>query len=100
VNRYLVERLAAAGGGASDVLLPTEDVETVVPRFARRLRQGGPALSRIKLAWQDALPADVYPHPIPDLFGDQTLQVYGRFAGSGKSRLVLTGETAAGELFH
>ncbi len=99
VNRYLVERLARAAGGASDVLLPTEDVETVVPRFARRLRQGGPALSRIKLAWDDALPADVYPSPIPDLFGGQTVQLLGRFAGSGKSRLVLTGEKATGEPF-
>jgi Mg-chelatase subunit ChlD len=99
VNRYLVERLARAAGGASDVLLPTEDVETVVPRFARRVRQAGPVLKKLKLAWDDALPADVYPSPIPDLFGGQTVQLLGRFAGSGKSRLILTGEKATGEPF-
>jgi Ca-activated chloride channel family protein len=99
VNRYLVDRLARACGGASDVLLPTEDVETVVPRFARRVRQGGPVLKGLKLAWDDALPVDVYPSPIPDLFGGQPVQLLGRFNGSGKTRLVLTGTTAVGDAF-
>lgn len=99
VNRYLVQRLARACGGASDVLLPTEDVETVVPRFARRVRQAGPVLSSLKLAWDDALPVDVYPSPIPDLFGGQPVQLLGRFNGSGKTRLVLTGTTAVGDPF-
>ncbi|MDI1447937.1 VIT domain-containing protein [Polyangium sp. 6x1] len=99
VNRYLVERLARAGGGASDVLLPGEDVETVVPRFARRVRQAGPVLKNLRLSWDDAMPVDVYPSPAPELFGGQTVQLLGRFAGSGKSRLVLTAERATGEPF-
>ena len=99
VNRYLIERLARTCGGASDVLLPTEDVETVVPRFARRVRQGGPVLTGLKLVWDDALPVDVYPSPIPDLFGGQPVQLLGRFNGSGKTRLVLTGTTAVGDPF-
>jgi len=99
VNRYLVERLARAGGGTSDVLLPGEDVETVVPKFARRVRQAGPVLTNIRLSWDDAMPVDVYPNPVPELFGGQTVELYGRFAGSGKSRLVLTGSRATGESF-
>jgi Ca-activated chloride channel family protein len=99
VNRYLVEKLARVGGGASDVLLPGEDVEAVVPRFARRVRQAGPVLTGLRLAWEDALAADVYPSPIPDLFGGQTVQLLGRFSGTGRTRLVLTGQTALGEPF-
>ena len=99
VNRYLVERLARAGGGTSDVLLPGEDVETVVPKFARRVRQAGPVLTNIRLSWDDAMPVDVYPSPVPELFGGQTVELFGRFAGSGKSRLVLTGTRATGETF-
>lgn len=99
VNRYLVERLARAGGGTSDVLLPGEDVETVVPKFARRVRQAGPVLTNIRLSWDDAMPVDVYPNPAPELFGGQTVELFGRFAGSGKSRLVLTGTRATGESF-
>jgi Ca-activated chloride channel family protein len=99
VNRYLVEKLARVGGGASDVLLPGEEVEAVVPRFARRVRQAGPVLTGLRLAWEDALAADVYPSPIPDLFGGQTVQLLGRFTGTGRTRLVLTGTTALGEPF-
>jgi Mg-chelatase subunit ChlD len=99
VNRYFIERLARAGGGTSDVLLPNEDVETVVPKFARRVRQAGPVLTNIRLSWDDAMPVDVYPNPAPELFGGQTVDLFGRFAGSGKSRLVLTGTRASGETF-
>lgn len=99
VNRYFVERLARAGGGTSDVLLPGEDVEAVVPKFARRVRQAGPVLTNIRLSWDDAMPVDVYPNPVPELFGGQTVELFGRFAGSGKSRLILTGTRATGETF-
>lgn len=99
VNRYLVERLARACGGASDVLLPREDVETVVPRFARRVRQAGPVLRDLRLTWDDALAVDVYPRPAPELFGGQTVQLLGRFNGVGKSRLILTATTALGDPF-
>ncbi len=99
VNRYFVERMARAGGGTSDVLLPGEDVETVVPKFARRVRQAGPVLTNIRLSWDDAMPVDVYPSPVPELFGGQTVELFGRFAGSGKSRLVLTGTRTTGETF-
>jgi Ca-activated chloride channel family protein len=99
VNRYLVDKLARVGGGASDVLLPGEDVEVVAGRFARRVAQAGPVLRRLALAWDDAMPADVYPSPVPDLFGGQPVQLLGRYAGEGPSRLVLTGETADGAPF-
>ncbi|HEY3446591.1 MAG TPA: VIT domain-containing protein [Myxococcales bacterium] len=99
VNRYLVDRLARVCGGASDVLLPHEDVDAVVPRFARRVRQGGPVLRKIALTWEDALPADVYPRPVPELFGGQPVKLLGRYSGTGPSKLILTGETATGEVF-
>ncbi|HEU4408573.1 MAG TPA: VIT domain-containing protein [Polyangiaceae bacterium] len=99
VNRYLVDKLARVGGGASDVLLPGEDVEVVAGRFARRVGQAGPVLRNLRLEWDDAMPADVYPSPLPDLFGGQPVQLLGRFTGEGPSRLVLRGETAQGRPF-
>jgi Ca-activated chloride channel family protein len=96
VNRWLIERLAHAGRGASDVLVPTEDVEVTVTRFAERVRHGGPVLTNLRLVWEDAMPADVYPSPIPDLFGGQPVQLLGRFVGTGPSRLVLLGTAPTG----
>ncbi|MBI4704695.1 MAG: VWA domain-containing protein [Deltaproteobacteria bacterium] len=99
VDRRLVERLARACGGASDLLSPREDPGPVVERFARRVRDGGPVLTGLSLGWEGAASADVYPSPIPDLFGGQPFRVLGRFDGRGPSRLVLTGASADGRPF-
>jgi Vault protein inter-alpha-trypsin domain/von Willebrand factor type A domain len=99
VNRYLVERLARTCGGAADVVLPHEDIEPALARFRRRILQGGPVLTGLALDWPDAGALDVYPHPLPDLFGGQPAQILGRFTGKGKTRLALTGTTATGAPF-
>lgn len=96
VNRYLVARLARAGSGASDVIVPGEDPAETTLRFARRVRHGGPVLKDLRLVWDDAMPVDVYPSPIPDLFGGQAVRLLGRFVGDGPSRLALVGTTPAG----
>lgn len=96
VNRWLVQRLASVGRGASDVLLPHDDTDATIDRFASRVRQGGPVLTNLRLVWEDAMPADVYPCPLPDLFGGQPVQLLGRFVGEGPSRLVLLGTAASG----
>jgi len=96
VNRYLVARLARAGSGASDVIVPGEDPAEISSRFARRVRHGGPVLKALRLVWDDAMPVDVYPSPIPDLFGGQAVRLLGRFVGDGPSRLALVGTTPAG----
>ena len=99
VDRRLAERLARACGGASDHLTPNEDVEPVLARFARRVREGGPVLTGLSVAWEGARPVQVYPSPIPDLFGAEPVRLLGRFDGVGASRLVLTGATADGRCF-
>lgn len=99
VDRRLVARLAQAGGGAHDVLLPNEDVEITLTRFARRVREGGPVLTGLSLSWEGAAMADVYPAPLPDLFGGQPVRLLGRFDGTGPTRLVLTGATIDGKPF-
>lgn len=98
-NRYLVAQLARAGGGACDVLVPGEPPEAVLPRFARRVAEAGPVLRGLGLAWEEAVPLDVYPSPPPDLFSGQPVQLVGRFTGSGPARLVLTATTASGAPF-
>lgn len=96
VNRWLVQRLASVGGGASDVIAGAGEIETVGPRFAARVRHGGPVLTNLRLVWEDAMPAEVYPSPLSDLFGGQALALVGRFVGTGPSRLVLLGTAATG----
>lgn len=93
VDRRLIERLARAGGGAHDVILPDEDVEVTITRFARRVREGGPIVRDLGVFWEGAGMMSPHPSPVPDLFGGQPLRILGRFDGVGPTRLVITGRT-------
>lgn len=90
VNRYLVERLARAGGGAFEVLTPFEEPTAVLERFSRRLRLGGPLASGVTAAWEGVQPTGVR-LSADSFYGGQPLTVAGRFTEAGPARLVLTG---------
>lgn len=93
VDRRLTARMAEAGGGAHDVILPDEDVEVTVTRFARRVREGGPILKDLGVFMKGTDTNDMYPSPVPDLFGGQPICIFGRFQEAGPTRLVITGRT-------
>jgi hypothetical protein len=93
VDRRLCARLAEAGGGAHDVILPDEDVEVTVTRFARRVREGGPILKDLGVFMKGTDMNGMYPSPVPDLFGGQPICILGRFDEAGPTRLVITGRT-------
>lgn len=96
VDRRLVEKLARAGGGASDVALPDEPDDETFTRFARKVREGGAVLTNVTLYWEGAEMVDVYPKKIPDLHGGDALKVFGRYTHSGLTKLIITAATADG----
>ena len=97
VDRRLVERLARAGGGASDVALPGDTDPEVFTRFARKVREGGAVLTNVTLYWEGAEMVDVYPKRVPDLHGGEPLKVFGRFTHTGMTKLIITAATADGK---
>ncbi|HEY8432272.1 MAG TPA: VWA domain-containing protein, partial [Sandaracinaceae bacterium] len=99
VDRRLAERLARRGGGASEVLGPREDVEPVIARFARRVRDAGPVLTGLSLSASGRAVRDVVPRPLPDLFSGEPVIVLGRFDAIGPCTFVLTGTSADGRPF-
>lgn len=99
VDRRMAGRLARAGGGASDVVLPWGEAGETLARFAKRVREAGPVLTDVALWWEGADVEDEHPHPIPPLFAGQPIHVLGRFNGTGSTRLVITGRTSGGAAF-
>jgi Ca-activated chloride channel family protein len=99
VDRRLVERLARTCGGAFDLLTMNEDVEPVMARFSRRVRDAGPVLTGLSLQWEGAGIEKVHPASIADLYGGEPVMVLGRYRGEGPTKLVLTGATANGAPF-
>jgi pSer/pThr/pTyr-binding forkhead associated (FHA) protein/Mg-chelatase subunit ChlD len=97
VDRRLVERLARAGGGASDVALPGDTDPEVFTRFARKVREGGAVLTNVTLYWEGAEMVEVYPKRVPDLHGGEPLKVFGRFTHTGMTKLIITAATAEGK---
>lgn len=89
VNRGLIEGLARAGLGSPFVVLgPSE-----APEKAARLRQyiESPLLTNVQLSFQGLDVYDVIPQKLPDLMAERPLIAFGKYRGSGKASIELTG---------
>lgn len=96
VNTLLLDKLADGGRGARDYVAPGEDIETKVGALYQKVAR--PALTDVRIEWQGADVADVYPRPIPDLFHGSELTLYGRYKAAGKGTLVVTGKSGGRDL--
>lgn len=96
VNRFLIENMARAGRGASEVITLESDGEIAAERFYRRIHQ--PLLTDISLDFGGLPITDVYPDPgeMPDLFSAQPLVITGRYSGAASGIVTVRGVTAAG----
>ncbi len=100
VNRFLIEEMARAGNGASDVVTLAEDADAAVERFVRRIEN--PVLTDVEVSFDPALGATaILPGGgvLPDLFDQSPLVVLGRFDGNGKAakgEAIVRGRTGAG----
>ncbi|MSR41985.1 MAG: VWA domain-containing protein [Phycisphaerales bacterium] len=100
VNRYLIEEMARAGNGASEVVTLAEGADEVVERFVRRIEN--PVLTDIEISFDASLGATALlpgGGTLPDLFDQSPLVVLGRFDANGKAtrgEAIVRGRTAAG----
>jgi uncharacterized protein YegL len=94
VNTHLLDRVADGNGGSSNYVRPGEDIEGAVSSLYAKLSH--PVLANIKLKLDKAEAFQMYPQKLPDLFVGSQLVVTGRYEGSGRSNIVLTG-TGAGQ---
>jgi Ca-activated chloride channel family protein len=91
VNTLLLDKLADGGRGARDYVAPGEDIETKVSALYQKVAR--PALTDVRVEWRGVETADVYPHPVPDLFHGSELTLYGRYKAGGRGTLVVTGKS-------
>lgn len=95
-NRYLLDKMAEAGRGAADYVLPGDDVSPIVQRFADRIAT--PVLTDISLSFDGVEVVDVMPglDRLPDLFDFSPLVIHGRYTDPGSGSLTIRGRTGAG----
>lgn len=100
VNRYLIEQMALAGGGATDFIYANEATEQqandAVERFNRRTKT--PILTDIRVTFNGVQPLDVLPElaSVQDLWDNRPLTFMGRYAAAGNGSLTIKGQTAQG----
>ncbi len=96
-NRHLLDEMARVGRGASDYILPSDDVTPIVRRFAHRIAT--PVLTDIELTALGGIELiDMLPsaEQMPDLFDFQPLVIHARYRRAGHGQLRIRGRTGGG----
>lgn len=89
VNTHLLDRLSEAARGTTQYVRPEDDVEEAVSLLAARIRH--PVLTDLAIGSGPVRLTDIHPRELPDLFAGEELVVLGRYTGSGRGRLELSG---------
>ena len=94
VNRFLIEGMAKAGRGDSEIVSLSDKADAAAHRLYERLRT--PLLTDVSIDWNGLPVTDIYPQQLPDLFSGNPLVVTGRYSASANGTIRLQG-TQAGE---
>ncbi|MBW4492878.1 MAG: protein kinase [Oscillatoria princeps RMCB-10] len=95
VNRFLIDRLAEEGRGASRVVLPNEPTQEVAEKFFRQINN--PVLANIEVSWEGSgKKPEIYPLKSPDLFANEPLVLFGRKGDRKSGTLRIQGIAAGG----
>jgi Ca-activated chloride channel homolog len=98
VNEGFLNRLALAGGGASEIVESEDRLDEVMDQIHRRI--GSPLLSDLHLEPAGGLSIEedsIVPARLPGLFSDVPLVILGRYRGKPGGSIVLRATTAGGE---
>ena len=90
VNARLLDRLSGGNAGTSEYVRPDEDIESHVGAFYSKMTR--PALAAISINLSGADVNRTYPRDIPDLFEGGQLVWVGRYQGSGRATVRLSGK--------
>jgi hypothetical protein len=94
VNRWLIDEMARAGRGESEIVTLAESADEAVARFTKRIQT--PVLADVQVAFEGFEATAVTPSLIPDLFDVKPLVIHARYAAAGSGTVVVRGRTGAG----
>ncbi len=89
VNRFLIDKIAAEGGGEADYVLLDSSAEEAGKKFYDRI--SSPVLTDIKVEFGGVAVKDVFPKDVADLWAQRPLYFSGRYTKPGTGKVVLTG---------
>lgn len=89
LDAKLLDQLAADNGGSRDYVREDEDIEVKTSALFTKLSH--PVLTDLQLNVDGVELRDVHPRALPDLFKGTQLTVLGRYRGSGRHTVRLSG---------
>ena len=92
VNRFLIEGMAKAGRGESEVVTLNDKVSAAAHRLYEKLRS--PLLTDVSIDWGNLPVSEVYPKNLPDLYSGKPLVVSGRYSNSVNGTIHIRGKRA------
>jgi Ca-activated chloride channel family protein len=92
VNRFLIEGMAKAGRGESEIVTLNDKADEAAHRLYERLRS--PLLTDVSIEWQGLPVVNVYPQRLPDLFSGKPLVVSGRYTTAARGTVRIRGKRA------
>jgi len=96
VNRHLIEGVARAGMGEPFVVTDAAQAPATAARFREYVQY--PLLTGIRVALDGFDAYDVEPAAIPDVLADRPILIQGKWRGTPRGTIELTGSTGAGRL--
>ncbi|MFO7722542.1 MAG: VWA domain-containing protein, partial [Bacteroidales bacterium] len=91
VNARLLDRISADHGGSVTYVKPGENLEIAVSEFYKSIQT--PVLTDISVEIASSVVSDVYPVRIPDFFEGSQIEIAGRYARAGKTKIILKGNS-------
>jgi len=92
VNRFLIEGMAKAGRGDSEIVSLSDKADAAAHRLYERLRS--PLLTDVSIDWNGLPVTEVYPLRLPDLFSGKPLVITGHYNAGAKGTIRLQGNQA------
>ena len=90
INRPLLEQMAEDSGGLAAFISGEDDFKRQAKAFRRKLMR--PVAEQLDLRFEGVTAFDQTPQQLPNLYFGAPVRVYGRYAGQGPARIVLTGQ--------
>ncbi len=95
VNRHLIEGMARSGLGEPLIVTGPNEAGPKADKFREYIRQ--PVLTQIEVAFDAFNAYDVEPISVPDVLADRPVIVFGKYKGTPRGSVRISGFTGKGE---
>jgi len=95
VNRHLIEGMARSGQGEPLIVTGPDEAGAKADKFREYIRQ--PVLTQINVDFDSFNAYDVEPISVPDVLAERPVIVFGKYKGTPRGSVKITGFTGDGE---